>query len=229
MRLAQCAPRAARLRKAPALEPLELLCHRPLDDHSEIATRNLRAHQGPKPLELVLELGARSELDPVAGMAQRLDKGGPRAGDGSGPPQVRRLAGGALPSDSRRRLRFDSGHPTEALSPLGPPRAGEPIPTPSGQSCGNSGSPVPTVTAAAGGSGSFRISAGASGRGAISAISSSIWRRVWCVARPRSSARFSVVKCEASLAIPVRWRRPSASMSRRTGCSRDARATVIRR
>jgi hypothetical protein len=78
-------------------------------------------------------------------------------------------------------------------------------------------------------SGSFRISAGASGRGAISAINSSTSRFVLCVARARRTSRFCEVGCGASLAIAVRWRRPSASIARRIGCSRAARPAAMRR
>ena len=78
-------------------------------------------------------------------------------------------------------------------------------------------------------SGSFRIRAGTSSRGATSAISSSIWRLDRCVARLRSASRFPAVRWGASWAIPLRWRRPSLSIARRIGCSREARATAIRR
>ena len=74
--LAQARPRAARLREAPALESLELLGHGPLDDHGEIAVGYLRAHESPKPLQLVVELGACGELHLVARVAERLDDRG---------------------------------------------------------------------------------------------------------------------------------------------------------
>ena len=80
-----------------------------------------------------------------------------------------------------------------------------------------------------GGSGSFRMRAGASGRGASSAASSSTWRFEQWVARSRTASRLSGVRCGASLAMAVRWSRPSASMARRIGCSRDARAAAMRR
>ena len=63
-----------------------------------------------------------------------------------------------------------------------------------------------------GGSGSFRMRAGASGRGANSAASSSTWRFEQWVARFRTASRLSGVRCGASLAMAVRWSRPSASM-----------------
>jgi hypothetical protein len=203
MRLAQCAPRAARLRKAPALEPLELLCHRPLDDHSEIATRNLRAHQGPKPLELVLELGARSELT-LAGMAG----GSIRAGRAGGTEWA---GGGALPTTRRQR---DSG-------PRPPPRQRESAHQLRLDRVAASGSPG-RQERRGGGSGSFLSPAHPAWRDLRSALRSGVGlvRRVEALGSPESSA--------GQPRDPVRWRRPSASMSRSIGCSREARATVIR-
>ena len=78
-------------------------------------------------------------------------------------------------------------------------------------------------------SGSFRITAGASGRGEISATSSSISRFDRWTARSRRASRFSRVRCGASFAMAVRCSRPSASRVRRRGCSREARAAAIRR
>jgi putative ABC transport system permease protein len=76
---------------------------------------------------------------------------------------------------------------------------------------------------------SFRIAAGASGRGASSATSSSISRFDRWAARFRRASRFSEVRCGASFAMAVRCSRPSASMVRRRGCSREARAAAMRR
>ena len=53
-------------------------------------------------------------------------------------------------------------------------------------------------------SGSFRTTVGASGRGASSAISSSISRLVLCVARASTVSQFSWVRWGASLAMAVR-------------------------
>jgi hypothetical protein len=78
-------------------------------------------------------------------------------------------------------------------------------------------------------SGSFRITAGASGRGERSATSSAIWRLDRWAARIRRASRFSRVRCGPSFAMAVRCSRPSASMVRRRGCSRAARAAAIRR
>jgi len=65
--------------------------------------------------------------------------------------------------------------------------------------------------------GSFRMRAGASGRGASSATSSSIRRLDRCAARFRSASLLSGVKCGASFAIAVRWSRPSLSISSSIG------------
>jgi hypothetical protein len=77
-------------------------------------------------------------------------------------------------------------------------------------------------------SASFRMTEGASGRGASSATISSICRLDLWTARASSRSRFSAVRIGASRAIPLRCSRPSASISSRTGCSRAALATVIR-
>jgi hypothetical protein len=58
--------------ETPSLESLQFLGHRLLDDGGQITIRYLRPHQGSKPLELVMELGAGRELDLVAGGGEHL-------------------------------------------------------------------------------------------------------------------------------------------------------------
>jgi hypothetical protein len=60
-------------------------------------------------------------------------------------------------------------------------------------------------------------------------VGSSIWRLDLWAARFRRASRFSRVRCGASFATAVRCSLPSASMVRRRGCSRAARAAAIRR
>jgi hypothetical protein len=71
--------RRARLDEAPGLQPIELPGDGHVDDRGEIAVRNLMAEECPKPLQLVVERGARRELDFVASRRERLDKDGLRA------------------------------------------------------------------------------------------------------------------------------------------------------
>ena len=78
------------------------------------------------------------------------------------------------------------------------------------------------------GCGSFFTRVRASGLGASSAASSSISRLDLWDARFRTESRFSAFRCGASFAIPLRCKRPSASISSNIGCSREARATAIR-
>jgi hypothetical protein len=100
----------------------------------------------------------------------------------------------------------------------------------SGRDVGGWASTAPgaSTTQVTGLSGSFRMTEGTSGRGSSSATISSIWRLDLRTVRASSACRFSRVRTGASLAIPLRWSRPSASISKRMGCSRAALATVMR-
>ena len=73
------------------------------------------------------------------------------------------------------------------------------------------------------GIGNARIDSGTSGRGASSATNSSICRFDRWTARARMASQFSSVRCGASFAMPVRWRRPSSSISSSTGYRRAVR------
>ena len=68
--------------EAPGFEPLELLGDGLLDDRGQVAVGHRRAHEGPQPLELVVELGGGGELDLVAGRGEGLDQRGPGPGRG---------------------------------------------------------------------------------------------------------------------------------------------------
>ena len=61
------------LGEAPGLEPFELLGDGSLDDRGDVAVGDFGAHEGREPLELVVQLGAGSELDLVAPGRERLD------------------------------------------------------------------------------------------------------------------------------------------------------------
>ena len=137
-----------------------------------------------------------------------------RSSGSDAPTPFRRSPGSRAPTASGRSWRS-----TEA-PPCGRSPTGTSAPGPSR----GAGDVVPARR-----SGSFRITAGASGRGASSATSSSIARFDRWAARSRMSSRFSVVRCGASFAMAVRCSLPSASKVRRRGCSRAARAAAMRR
>src|SRR4029453_15677866 len=61
--------------EATGLELRELLAHRFLDDRGDVTVRDCRAHEGPKPFELVVQLGACCELDLVASGGERFHEG----------------------------------------------------------------------------------------------------------------------------------------------------------
>src|SRR5262249_20122692 len=54
--LRECLPRSLRPREAPGLEPFQLFRYRNLDDRGQVSVGDLRAHQGPEPLQLLVEL-----------------------------------------------------------------------------------------------------------------------------------------------------------------------------
>jgi hypothetical protein len=75
-------PRVLRRGETAGFEPFQLLGHGLLDDGRQIAVGDLRTHQRSKPLQLVIELGAGGELDPVPPRRQGLDdRGRPRGED----------------------------------------------------------------------------------------------------------------------------------------------------
>jgi hypothetical protein len=61
--------------EATGLELRELLGHGVLDNYRDVAVRDCRAHEGPKPFELVVQLGACCELDLVASGGERFNEG----------------------------------------------------------------------------------------------------------------------------------------------------------
>ena len=62
-------------RETAGFEPLELLADGRFDDRGEVAVRDLRAHEGPEPLELLVERGAGGELHLVPPGGEGLDDG----------------------------------------------------------------------------------------------------------------------------------------------------------
>jgi hypothetical protein len=64
---------SGRLGEAPGFEPFELLGDGSLDDRGDVAVGDFGAHEGRKPLELAVQLGAGGELDLVAPRRKRLD------------------------------------------------------------------------------------------------------------------------------------------------------------
>ena len=178
--------------EATGLEPFELLGDGVFDDGGEVGAGDGGAQEGLEPLELVAQPGAGGELDAVAPGGEGLDA---RQGSrGGGKPRTGRLrpdgASGARP---RRfvptQARLGRGHCVRTEFEGG---AGDPVGARSPARRGRSDGRVA--------SGSFRMRAGASGRGANSAASSSTWRFEQWVARFRTASRLSGVRCGASLA-----------------------------
>jgi hypothetical protein len=207
--------------EAAGLEPLELLGDGVFDDGGEVGAGDGGAQERLEPLELVAQPGAGGELDAVAPGGEGLDaRRGSRGGSDTG------LADCVWTESGSGRRRFV---PTQArlgrpnrVAPLEvqgscvwtqfPRGAGDPIGWGRRLVVGPVGPAVLVSGAGATGSGSFRMSAGASGRGASSATSSSTWRFEQWAARARTASRLSGVRCGASFAMAVRWSRPSASM-----------------
>jgi hypothetical protein len=190
------------------------------DDGGEVGAGDGGAQEGLEPLELVAQPGAGGELDAVAPGGERLDalaRGAAAGATPNWPTPFERSSGLDDVASSRRRSGSDGATASGRSSKEDP------------AICSARGRPLVGEGAMGGRSGSFRMRAGASGRGANSAASSSTWRFERWVARFRTASRLSGVRCGASLAMAVRWSRPSASMARRIGCSRDARAAAMRR
>ena len=216
--------------ETPGFEPLELLGDGLLDDRAEVAVGHRGAHEGLQALELVTELGGGGELHPVAARGEGLDLSGPGPGRGAA---ARPLAGGS-PFDRRPpQLRLDAVRArARQLRPDGvgdrpkhlPPDAvREKAPRRPGRLGWPATSSPPVGRAASAPPPEHPDGAKAPPRAPRSRASTG--------GRPasRRASRFSRVRCGASFAMAVRCSLPSASMVRRRGCSRAARAAAIRR
>jgi len=93
--------------------------------------------------------------------------------------------------------------------------------------CGHAASVVGRAAWVAG-CGTALIRDGASGRGAISATSTSTARLLRCRARRSRSTWFSSVRCAASMFTAVRWMSPRAIISSTSGNRLAVRIAVIR-
>ena len=113
------------LAEAAGFEPFELLRDGLLDERREIAVGHGGEHERPEPLELVVELGTRGELDLVASRSDGLDPRGARGRWGSSScvrTQFERRGGLALTAGSPRAIcietrRRDDDLPIQRVRP----------------------------------------------------------------------------------------------------------------
>ena len=192
------------------LDPFEKEGDRAVEDRARITIWDLATEKCLHAPQLVVALLADRELDTVT-LGRRLSTIGRRAAGSA-------VAGSAVAGAVARNTAgtFVGGADPGAV-------------TVGAFTSIASGAVAETGTAAGGvTAGSFRTEEGTSGRGANSATSASISRRLRLLARASTASWFSCVRCGLSIRTEVRDKAPEARASRMTGKRRQARAAEIR-